>query len=128
MQKIVFSGVGKREDEIRAALTLGIRCFNIEVFDELERINKIAGELNVLAPVSFRVNPDVDAKTHPYISTGLKENKFGIAIEDALAAYQHAAELPNIEVVGIDCHIGSQLIETRPFLDALDKVLALIKN
>jgi diaminopimelate decarboxylase len=127
-KKIVFSGVGKRADEIREALKLGIRCFNVEVFDELERINKIANELNVIAPVSFRVNPDVDAKTHPYISTGLKENKFGIAIEDALAAYQHAAELSNIEIVGIDCHIGSQLTETRPFLDALDKILALIER
>lgn len=127
-KKIVFSGVGKRADEIREALKLGIRCFNVEVFDELERINKIASELNVIAPVSFRVNPDVDAKTHPYISTGLKENKFGIAIEDALAAYQHAAELSNIEIVGIDCHIGSQLTETRPFLDALDKILALIEK
>jgi diaminopimelate decarboxylase len=127
-KKIVFSGVGKREDEIREALKLGIRCFNIEVFDELERIDQIAGELNVSAPVSFRVNPDVDAKTHPYISTGLKENKFGIAIEDALATYQHAAKLPNIEIVGIDCHIGSQLTETRPFLDALDKVLALVEK
>jgi diaminopimelate decarboxylase len=128
VKKIVFSGVGKREDEIREALKLGIRCFNIEVFDELERINKIAGELGVIAPVSFRVNPDVDAKTHPYISTGLKENKFGIAIEEALAAYQHAATLPNIEVVGVDCHIGSQLTETRPFLDALDKVLLLVEK
>lgn len=127
-KKIVFSGVGKRADEIREALKIGIRCFNVEVFDELERINKIAGELNLVAPISFRVNPDVDAKTHPYISTGLKENKFGIAIENALEAYQHAAKLPNIEVVGIDCHIGSQLTETRPFLDALDKVLALIEK
>ncbi len=127
-KKVVFSGVGKREDEIRAALTLGIRCFNIEVPDELERINHLAGELGVIAPVSFRVNPDVDAKTHPYISTGLKENKFGIAIEDALVAYQRAAALPNVEVVGIDCHIGSQLTETRPFLDALDKVLDLVET
>ncbi len=127
-KKVVFSGVGKREDEIRAALTLGIRCFNIEVPDELERINRLAGELGVIAPVSFRVNPDVDAKTHPYISTGLKENKFGIAIEDALAAYQRADALPNVEVVGIDCHIGSQLTETRPFLDALDKVLNLVET
>lgn len=127
-KKVVFSGVGKRADEIREALKIGIRCFNVEVFDELERINKIAGELNLVAPISFRVNPDVDAKTHPYISTGLKENKFGIAIENALEAYQHATKLPNIEVVGIDCHIGSQLTETRPFLDALDKVLALIEK
>jgi diaminopimelate decarboxylase len=127
-KKVVFSGVGKRADEIRDALKIGIRCFNVEVFDELERINQIAGELGLIAPISFRVNPDVDAKTHPYISTGLKENKFGIAIETALEAYQHAASLPNIEVVGIDCHIGSQLTETRPFLDALDKVLALVEK
>ena len=125
-KKIVFSGVGKREDEIRAALKMGIRCFNIEVLGELERINQVAGELGVKAPVSFRVNPDVDAQTHPYISTGLKENKFGIAIEDALDAYQAAAALPHIEIVGVDCHIGSQLTQTRPFLDALDKVLLLI--
>ena len=124
--KIVFSGVGKREDEIRAALQIGIRCFNIEVMGELERINQVAGEIGVKAPVSFRVNPDVDAQTHPYISTGLKENKFGIAIEEALTAYQTAAALPNIDVVGVDCHIGSQLTQTRPFLDALDKVLLLI--
>jgi len=124
--KVVFSGVGKREDEIRAALKIGIRCFNIEVLGELERINQVAGELGVRAPVSFRVNPDVDAQTHPYISTGLKENKFGIAIEEALEAYQAAAALPNIDVVGVDCHIGSQLTQTRPFLDALDKVLLLI--
>jgi diaminopimelate decarboxylase len=125
-KKVVFSGVGKREDEIRTALKIGIRCFNIEVLGELERINQVAGELGVRAPVSFRVNPDVDAQTHPYISTGLKENKFGIAIEDALEAYQAAAALPNIDVVGVDCHIGSQLTQTRPFLDALDKVLLLI--
>lgn len=125
-KKVVFSGVGKREDEIRAALKIGIRCFNIEVMGELERINQVAGDLGVKAPVSFRVNPDVDAQTHPYISTGLKENKFGIAIEDALDAYQTAAALPHIEIVGVDCHIGSQLTQTRPFLDALDKVLLLI--
>lgn len=125
-KKVVFSGVGKREDEIRAALKIGIRCFNIEVMGELERINQVAGDLGVKAPVSFRVNPDVDAQTHPYISTGLKENKFGIAIEDALEAYQTAAALPHIEIVGVDCHIGSQLTQTRPFLDALDKVLLLI--
>jgi diaminopimelate decarboxylase len=125
-KKIVFSGVGKREDEILAALKIGIACFNIEVSDELDRINKLAGQLGVIAPVSFRVNPDVDAKTHPYISTGLKENKFGIAINQALSEYQRAAALPNIKVVGIDCHIGSQLTDTRPFLDALDKILALV--
>lgn len=125
-KNIVFSGVGKREDEILAALKIGIRCFNVEVNDELDRINLLAEQLGVVAPVSFRVNPDVDAKTHPYISTGLKENKFGIDIDDALIEYRRAAVMPNIEVVGIDCHIGSQLTETRPFLDALDRVLALV--
>ena len=124
--KIVFSGVGKREDEILAALKIGIRCFNIEVSGELDRINLLAGQLGVIAPVSFRVNPDVDAKTHPYISTGLKENKFGIDITQALTEYRRAALMPNIEIIGIDCHIGSQLTETRPFLDALDKILELV--
>ncbi|MDO9423198.1 MAG: diaminopimelate decarboxylase, partial [Methylobacter sp.] len=127
-KKIVFSGVGKREDEILAALKIGIRCFNIEVGDELDRINRLAGQLGVIAPVSFRVNPDVDAKTHPYISTGLKENKFGIDIQQALTEYRRAAAMPNIAVIGIDCHIGSQLTETRPFLDALDKVLDLVAS
>jgi len=126
--KIVFSGVGKREDEILAALKVGIRCFNVEVSDELDRINRLAGQLGVIAPVSFRVNPDVDAKTHPYISTGLKENKFGIDIEQALGEYRRAAALPYINVVGIDCHIGSQLTEARPFLDALDRVLNLVST
>jgi diaminopimelate decarboxylase len=126
-KKIVFSGVGKREDEILAALKIGIRCFNIEVSGELDRINRLAGQLGVIAPVSFRVNPDVDAKTHPYISTGLKENKFGIDIQQASIEYRRAAAMPNISVVGIDCHIGSQLTETRPFLDALDKILDLVK-
>jgi diaminopimelate decarboxylase len=125
-KKIVFSGVGKREDEILAALKIGIRCFNVEVIDELDRINRLAGQLGVIAPVSFRVNPDVDANTHPYISTGLKENKFGIDITLALAEYRRAAQMSNIKIVGIDCHIGSQLTETRPFLDALDKVLDLV--
>ncbi|MGZ5010459.1 MAG: diaminopimelate decarboxylase, partial [Methylobacter sp.] len=125
-EKIVFSGVGKREDEILAALKIGIRCFNIEVSGELDRINRLAGQLGVIAPVSFRVNPDVDAKTHPYISTGLKENKFGIDIQQALIEYRRAAAMPNIDVIGIDCHIGSQLTETRPFLDALDKILDLV--
>ena len=124
--KIVFSGVGKREDEILAALKIGIRCFNIEVSGELDRINRLAEQMGVIAPVSFRVNPDVDAKTHPYISTGLKENKFGIDIEQALIEYRRAAAMPNINVIGIDCHIGSQLTETRPFLDALDKILDLV--
>ncbi|MFI3188926.1 diaminopimelate decarboxylase [Crenothrix sp. D3] len=125
-KKIVFSGVGKREDEILAALKIGISCFNIEVSDELDRINLLAEQLGVIAPVSFRVNPDVDAKTHPYISTGLKENKFGIDINQAVSEYRRAAAMSHINVVGIDCHIGSQLTETRPFLDALDKILALV--
>ncbi len=125
-KKIVFSGVGKRVDEILAALKIGIRCFNIEVSGELDRINQLAEKMGVIAPVSFRVNPDVDAKTHPYISTGLKENKFGIDIEQALIEYRRAAAMPNIHVTGIDCHIGSQLTETRPFLDALDKILDLV--
>lgn len=124
--KIVFSGVGKREDEIRAALLAGIRCFNIEVSEELDRINRIAGETGRIAPVSFRVNPDVDAQTHPYISTGLKENKFGIEIPQAVKEYQRAADMPHIKVVGIDCHIGSQLTEIGPFLDAMDRVLAVV--
>ncbi len=127
-KKIVFSGVGKREDELLAALKLGIRCFNIEVSGELDRLNQLAGQLGVIAPVSFRVNPDVDANTHPYISTGLKENKFGIDIQQALSEYRRAAAMPNINVIGIDCHIGSQLTETRPFLDALDKVLELVET
>ena len=125
-EKIVFSGVGKREDEIRAALQVGIRCFNIEVSGELDRIDRLAGELGVVAPVSFRVNPDVDAKTHPYISTGLKDNKFGIDIKQAIHEYRRAALLPHVKIVGIDCHIGSQLTETAPFLDALERVLSLV--
>ena len=127
-KKIVFSGVGKRSDEISAALKIGIRCFNIEVADELDRINRIAGELGVIAPISFRVNPNVDAKTHPYISTGLKENKFGIDIEQALIQYRRAASMDNIKIVGIDCHIGSQLTETAPFLEALDKILDVVNT
>ena len=125
-KKVVFSGIGKREDEILAALKIGIRCFNIEVQDELDRINHLAKLLGVIAPVSFRVNPNVDAKTHPYISTGLKENKFGIDIDQALTEYRRAATMPNINIIGIDCHIGSQLTETGPFLDALDKLLELV--
>ncbi len=127
-KKIVFSGVGKREDEIKRALEVGIRCFNIEVKGELDRINQLAGELGVKAPVSFRVNPDVDAKTHPYISTGLKENKFGIDIDSAIEEYRRAASMENIQIVGIDCHIGSQLTETRPFLDALERVLKIVET
>ncbi|NOR71039.1 MAG: diaminopimelate decarboxylase [Methylomarinum sp.] len=125
-KKIVFSGVGKREDEIIAALKIGIRCFNIEVSGELDRINQLAGELGVVAPVSFRVNPNVDANTHPYISTGLKENKFGIDIELAHAEYCRAAKMEHINIIGIDCHIGSQLTETSPFLAAFDKVMDLV--
>ncbi len=124
--RVVFSGVGKREDEILAALQAGIRCFNIEVSGELDRINQLAAQLGVIAPVSFRVNPDVDAKTHPYISTGLKENKFGIDIDTAITEYRRAAQLSHIKVVGIDCHIGSQLTEISPFLAAVDRVLALV--
>jgi len=124
--KVVFSGVGKSANEMRYALELGIRCFNVESLAELERLNEVGGEMGVCAPVSIRVNPDVDAKTHPYISTGLKENKFGIDIENAEAVYQRAAELPHINVQGIDCHIGSQLSEISPFVDALDRVLLLI--
>lgn len=127
-KKVVFSGVGKREDEILAALKLGIRCFNIEVREELDRIDTLAAQLGVVAPVSFRVNPDVDAKTHPYISTGLKENKFGIDIGGALGEYRRAMAMPNIKVVGIDCHIGSQLTDNAPFLDALDRLLVLVDN
>jgi len=123
--KIVFSGVGKRSQEIRMALQAGIRCFNCESTEELERINTVAGEEGVKAPVSIRVNPDVDAQTHPYISTGLKENKFGIDIQQALDVYQRAAAMEHIEVNGIDCHIGSQLTQLDPFLDALDRVLNL---
>lgn len=123
--KIVFSGVGKRDEELKMALETGIHCFNIEVVEELDRLDRIAGNLKCLAPVSIRVNPDVDAETHPYIATGLKENKFGIDFRDALRVYQHAAQLPNLEIVGIDCHIGSQLTSVTPFIDALDRVLAL---
>jgi len=124
--KIVFSGVGKTAIEMRRALQVGIRCFNVESEAELILLNGIAGELGVKAPVSIRVNPDVDAKTHPYISTGLKENKFGIDISLAPEVYGRASEMANLKIQGVDCHIGSQLTETRPFMDALDRVLALI--
>lgn len=126
--KIVFSGVGKRADEMRRALELGIYCFNVESESELVVLNSVAKKMGLQAPVSLRVNPDVDAKTHPYISTGLKENKFGIAIEDAEAVYAKAASLSNINVQGVDCHIGSQLTELAPFVDALDRVLLLIER
>ena len=125
-EKIVFSGVGKSRDDMRRALEVGVHCFNVESTDELERLQLVAAELGVQAPVSLRVNPDVDAGTHPYISTGLKENKFGIAISDAEAVYARAAALPNLQVLGVDCHIGSQLTTLPPFLDALDRLLALI--
>lgn len=124
--KIVFSGVGKRADEMARALEVGIACFNVESESELHRLNEIAGQMGKIAPISLRVNPDVDAKTHPYISTGLKENKFGIAIDDAERIYQLAAQLPHLAVHGIDCHIGSQLTNTTPFVDALTRVLALV--
>ncbi|MCP1498636.1 diaminopimelate decarboxylase [Pseudomonas migulae] len=124
--KIVFSGVGKTRDDMRRALEVGVHCFNVESTDELERLQVVAAELGVRAPISLRVNPDVDAGTHPYISTGLKENKFGIAIADAEDVYIRAAQLPNLEVVGVDCHIGSQLTTLPPFIDALDRLLGLV--
>ncbi|PSF12295.1 diaminopimelate decarboxylase [Marinobacter fuscus] len=124
--RVVFSGVGKQEWEMKRALEAGVRCFNVESDTELDRLNKVAGELGVKAPVSLRVNPDVDAGTHPYISTGLKENKFGIDINEAPGIYARAASLPNLDVQGVDCHIGSQLTTVAPFLDALDRVLELI--
>jgi len=124
--KIVFSGVGKRHDEIHRALEAGIRCFNVEVFDELDRINHIASRLGSKAPVSIRVNPDVDPETHPYISTGLKENKFGIDMQVAADVYQHASQLDWLDVIGMDCHIGSQLTAIEPFVAALDRLLALL--
>lgn len=124
--KVVFSGVGKTADEMRAALNAGIFCFNVESAAELDRLNQVAGEVGKRAPVSLRVNPNVDAKTHPYISTGLKNNKFGVAYEEAFELYQRAASMPNIDVHGVDCHIGSQLTTLSPFLDALDRLLLLI--
>ena len=124
--KVVFSGVGKTVAEMRAALEAGIFCFNVESGAELDRLNAVAGAMDKVAPVSLRVNPDVDARTHPYISTGLKNNKFGVAYDEAVALYRRAAGLPNIAVHGVDCHIGSQLTELSPFLDALDRVLALV--
>ncbi len=125
-KKVVFSGVGKTAEEMRAALEAGIFCFNVESASELVRLNDVAGYMGKVAPVSLRVNPNVDAKTHPYISTGLKNNKFGVAYEDAVDIYLQAAEMPNIEIHGVDCHIGSQITELSPFLDAFDRVLALV--
>ena len=126
--KIVFSGLGKSEADIQKALEVGIACFNVESYAELDRIEQVASRLNKLAPISLRVNPDVDANTHPYISTGLKENKFGIPSDTVLETYQYAQTLPHLKITGIDCHIGSQLTETQPFVDALDRVIAMIEQ
>jgi diaminopimelate decarboxylase len=123
----VFSGVGKHADEMRFALQAGVKCFNVESIPELERLNRVAGELGLRAPVSLRVNPDVDAKTHPYISTGLKSNKFGVAYDAARATYRAARAMDHLEVIGIDCHIGSQITEIEPYLDAADRLIALVE-
>lgn len=125
-KKVVFSGVGKTEAEMQAALNAGIFCFNVESASELKRLNQVALSMGKIAPVSLRVNPNVDAKTHPYISTGLKNNKFGVAYEEALGIYEQAASMPGIAIHGVDCHIGSQITELSPFLDAFDRVLALV--
>lgn len=127
VSKVIFSGVGKTRAEMRQALQAGIGCFNVESEAELEVLNAVALELGTTAPVSIRVNPNVDAKTHPYISTGLKGNKFGVAHDRALATYQRAASLPGLKVVGIDCHIGSQITQVDPYLDAMDRVLDLVE-
>jgi diaminopimelate decarboxylase len=124
--KVIFSGVGKTEDEMRLALDKGILCFNVESIPELHRLNDVAAGMGKRAPVSLRVNPNVDAKTHPYIATGLKANKFGVAFDDALDTYRAASSLPHLDVVGIDCHIGSQLLDDAPLLEALDKLIELI--
>ena len=126
--KVVFSGVAKSRQEIARALEVNIRCFNVESEAELLRINQIAGEMGKIAPISLRVNPDVDAHTHPYISTGLKENKFGVSAEQAREVYKVAATLPNIKIIGMDCHIGSQLTELQPFLDAVDRLIMLMEQ
>ena len=125
---MIFSGVGKTRAEMRQALAAGIGCFNVESEAELEVLNEVALDMGAQAPVSIRVNPNVDAKTHPYISTGLKGNKFGVAHERTLATYQRAAALPGLRVVGIDCHIGSQITEVSPYLDAVDRVLDLVQS
>ncbi|PCE24492.1 diaminopimelate decarboxylase [Paraburkholderia acidicola] len=124
----VFSGVGKNGSEMREALAAGVKCFNVESIPELDRLNTVAGAMGKIAPVSLRVNPDVDAKTHPYISTGLKSNKFGVAFDEARATYRAAAAMAHLEVVGIDCHIGSQITEIAPYLDAVDKLLELVEQ
>ncbi|MGX2948766.1 diaminopimelate decarboxylase [Frederiksenia canicola] len=126
--KVVFSGVAKSHAEIARALEVGIRCFNVESLSELKRINHIAGEMGKVAPISLRVNPDVDAHTHPYISTGLKENKFGVSVSQAREVYRFAKTLPNVKIVGMDCHIGSQLTELQPFLDATDRLIVLMEQ
>jgi diaminopimelate decarboxylase len=126
--KVVFSGVGKSEAEMRQALDAGILCFNVESSAELDRLNDVAREMRRVAPISIRVNPDVDPKTHPYISTGLKQNKFGVAYSESLALYRRAADMAHIRITGMDCHIGSQLTETSPFIAAAEKVLALIEQ
>ena len=126
--KVVFSGVAKSRAEIMRALEVGIRCFNVESIAELHHINQIAGEMSKVAPISLRVNPDVDAHTHPYISTGLKENKFGVSVDEARAVYKLAATLPHVKITGMDCHIGSQLTELQPFLDATDRLIRLIEQ
>ena len=126
--KVVFSGVAKSHSEIARALEVGIRCFNVESVSELKRINEVAGQLGKIAPISLRVNPDVDAKTHPYISTGLKENKFGVSVKEAQEVYRFAKTLPNVKITGMDCHIGSQLTELQPFLDATDRVVVLMEQ
>jgi diaminopimelate decarboxylase len=127
-ENTVFSGVGKSVAEMREALAAGVKCFNVESIPELDRLNAVAGESGKRAPVSLRVNPDVDPKTHPYISTGLKSNKFGVAFEDARATYRAASAMAYLEVVGIDCHIGSQITEVEPYLDAVDKLLELVEQ
>lgn len=127
-ENTVFSGVGKSVAEMREGLAAGVKCFNVESIPELDRLNAVAGEMGKKAPVSLRVNPDVDAKTHPYISTGLKSNKFGVAFDDARATYRAAAAMKNLDVIGIDCHIGSQITEVAPYLDAVDKLLELVEQ
>ncbi len=127
-KSLVFAGVGKSASEIATALKVGVKCINVESIAELHKINRVASELNLRAPISLRVNPDVDAKTHPYISTGLKGNKFGIAYHEVLKTYREASQLSQIDVVGIDCHIGSQITTTAPYLDAVDKVLDLVEH
>ena len=125
-KSLVFAGVGKSASEIAKALKVGVKCLNVESIAELQKINRVAKELKCRAPISLRVNPDVDAKTHPYISTGLKGNKFGVAYHEVLKTYREAANLSQIDVIGIDCHIGSQITTSAPYLDALDKVLDLV--